>query len=111
MNDNNKESYSKENETEQVQYNKKRSFFKFIAKVIIAIAILYVTGWDIISNVNFFEVALEVGKNPDPFIFGENGFAILINDSYYGLYIIDRFFYSPFIAWVGLGAAIGIIFF
>ena len=97
---------------EYVEYSKGKVFFKFIIKLIIALLILYITGWDLLYNANFLDVMFELEvKSPDSFISGTNGFAILINDSYYGLHIIDRFFYSPAIAWIGLIIAIGIVFF
>ena len=95
---------------EYEEESKGKLFFKFILKLIIAFLILYITGWNLLFNVNVLDVLILGSKSLNSFILGPNGFAILINEGYYGLYIMDRFFYSPAIAWIGLIIAIGIIF-
>lgn len=82
----------------------------YIFQVIIAVGILYGTGWDVIAGLPQLEFSLYAVlsdmKGSGSFMYGGEGFAFLLNSKYYGIFIVDRFFDSTFISWIGFGIAI-----
>ena len=65
--------------------------------LIIAFALLYVGGWDIVWGDYVSYKSL---------VYDENTLAIVFNNKVYGIEFYNRFFYSPIISWILLGASI-----
>jgi len=103
------------NKNEEIEYEEDDSnrVLPYIGQIILAIAILYGTGWDIISGIPQFEFSLAAAlidmKGSSSFLYGGEGFAFLLNVKYYGLVIVDRFFDSSFLSWIGFFIAASMI--
>jgi hypothetical protein len=82
-----------------------KRFIKFIVFLVLSFALLYVGGWEIVWGENI--LAFELGKEIVN-LFGSEFISLVfqVNQEYYGIISTDRFFYSPFLSWVTLGASL-----
>lgn len=82
----------------------------FIGQAMLAIAILYVAGWEVIADApqfNFLYLAgiaewKDVLIDPSSLLFA-------LDSKYYGLVVVDRFFDSSFLSWIGFFVAASIV--
>ena len=85
----------------------------YIFQVIIAVGILYGTGWNILGGIPFLDFSIYAElhgmKGSTDFMYGGEGFAFFLNSKYYGMIIVDRYFDSSFISWAGFWIAISSI--
>jgi hypothetical protein len=85
---------------ESVKKSDKRDpsdFSTFFIGALLAIALLYFGGWEIIWNKQL-HVWYGLGE-PPMVVFNERGIVFLVKFAYYGIGITKRFFDSPFISW------------
>lgn len=75
-------------------------FTKFLLQVVLCLGLLYAGGWEPIWEEDIF--------SHKDFLVEDHGFAVRVNDKYYGLRFHARFFDSPVVSWGLLMATLGI---
>lgn len=97
---------------EEIKYEEDSSngVLMYIGQVILAIAILYGTGWDIVDGVSQFNLLYLSGITQwKEVIVDSSGLLFALDSKYYGLVIVDRFFDSSFLSWVGFFIAASMV--
>lgn len=82
----------------------------FIGQTVLVLAILYGAGWDVIVGVPQFDFLYLAGITEwRDVIIDPHSLLFALDSKYYGLVIVDRFFDSSFLSWIGFFIAASIV--